>query len=338
MNNALRDLIDQHWRELDTERTSGPHKLRVSELPVDTANGRIVAAVDHQGHRHVLVPISSHQIVRRGLDGPVLLLRKRPLADEHTYQSYADLSCLRADLNDLFTALCADVLKTTESVPDNPIKALYRVLDRWKALFQAKGAPLGPEQISGLFGELTVLVRLLEKDTSAHRLWKGPSGHRHDFATDTHAVEVKASTSVEGRRMRIHGIDQMEAPADGTLQLVWFRLQRASGKGEGLVELVDRAVQLCDDDSALLGLLAEAGYRSSDIDHYRDVRFGIEEERWYEVDATLPKLTSNDLIAAGIPLTVLDVDYTIDLSTEPPTPLDLDRVNEHLTTLIRDSS
>lgn len=338
MNNALRELIDQHWRELDTKQPSAARRLRVADLPVDTANGRIVAAVDHEGHRHILVPISSQQKVRHGLDGPVLLLRKRPLADECIYQTYADLGCLRADLNDVFTTLCADVLKTVESVPDNPIKALYRVLDRWKALFQRRGAPLGPEQVAGLFGELTVLVRLLEKDTSAHRLWKGPRGHRHDFASDTHAIEVKASTSTEGRRIRIHGIDQLEAPRDGALQLVWFRLEKISGQGEGLLEIVDRAIRLCDDESALLGLLAYAGYRSADVDYYRGDRFVVAEERWYEVDAVFPKLTGNDLVVAGIPIMVLDVQYTIDLSTEPPSPLEVDRVSEHLTTLIRESS
>ena len=42
----------------------------------------------------------------------MLRLRKRPLEDEDTYQTYADLACLRDDLSDVFTKLCVDVLST----------------------------------------------------------------------------------------------------------------------------------------------------------------------------------------------------------------------------------
>ncbi|MGV9596471.1 PD-(D/E)XK motif protein [Streptosporangium sandarakinum] len=337
MNDGLRELIDQRWKELESQRASGDRRMRVSELPFDIAYGRLAVAVDYEGHRHVLMPIGSHQSVRRGPDGPVLVLRKRPLEGEDTYQTYADLGCLRPDLNDLFTLLCADVLKTTEAMPGTPLKALYRVLDRWKALFQATGAPLGPEQLAGLFGELTVLVRLLEEDGSAHRLWQGPGGHPHDFSADGTAVEVKASVGGDRRRVRIHGLEQLETPDGGSLQLVWYRLERSSDRGESLPELIERALRLVDDEGALFQLLAAVGYHSSDTALYRDVRFSTAEERWYEVDAAFPKLTSNDLAAAGIPITVADVAYTIDLSHEPPIPLGPDRVNEHLTSMLRET-
>lgn len=337
MNTTLRDLIDRHWRELEAEQTSGERVFRVSELPVDTANGRLAAAVDHEGKRHVLVPIDAHQKTRRGLDGPVLLLRKRPLEDADFYQTYADLGCLRTDLNEIFTMLCADVLKATEAVPGKPLKALYRVLDRWRALFQTRKAPIGPDQVAGLFGELTALVRLLEKDGSAHRLWRGPTGHRHDFAADKAAIEVKTSVGAE-RRVRVHGLDQLEPPPDGTLQLAWYRLERASEQGEDLAELVGRALILCDDESMLLDLLATAGYHPTDHDHYRGVRFVVAEERWYDVADRFPRLTGHGLTAAGIPITVSDVAYTVDLATEPPNPLKADRVDRHLTDLIEETS
>ncbi|GLW98208.1 PD-(D/E)XK motif protein [Microtetraspora sp. NBRC 16547] len=338
MNESLRDLIDQHWKELESEEVSGKRRVRLSELPLDTTHGRLAAAVDHEGHRHVLVPISSHQPVRRGLDGPVLVLRKRPLEGDDSYQTYADLCCLRPDLNDLFTMLCADALKAAATMPDKPLKALYRVLDRWKALFQTRGATLGAEQLAGLFGELKVLIRLLEQDGSAHQLWRGPHGHRHDFFAGGAAVEVKASTASEGRRVRIHGLDQLEAPTGGSLQVAWYRLERSSEHGERLPSLIEQALELCDDERALLGLLATAGYHSFDIAFYQDVRFSITEERWYEVNEGFPKLTGNDLAAAGIPINVTDVTYTIDVSSEPPIPLESERVNEHLSSMLQGSS
>jgi hypothetical protein len=338
VNTAERELIERRWNELEAERASGERRVRVADLPVDTVNGPLAVAVDHDGHRHVLVPIPSRQKVRGGLDGPVLRLRKRVLEDEDTYQTYADLGCLHADVDDLFTILCAEVLQTTRALPDNPIKALYRVLDRWKALFRPHSTPLGIEQVAGLFGELTVLIRLLEEDPSAHSLWRGPSGHHHDFSTGIAAVEVKASTGGEGRHLRIHGLDQLETPPRGTLRVASYRLERHAGSGRDLVELVERALHLCDDERAVLELLARAGYHSADSDHYRDIRFSVAEERWYAVDAAFPKLTSNDLATAGIPIAVLDVAYTIDLSTEPPNPIGQDRVTEYLTSMLRESA
>ncbi|MBO2461449.1 PD-(D/E)XK motif protein [Actinomadura violacea] len=334
MNDSLRKLVERHWVELEAEPVSGERKLRVANLPGGT---RLAVAVDHEGHRHILVPVGSHQKVRRGLDGPVLLLRKRPLEDSESYQPYADLACLRPDLNDLFSALCADVLETTESFASTSIKALYRVLDRWKALFSASGAPLGHEQLAGLFAELKVLEKLLQIDPSAHRLWRGPSGHRHDFTSLTLAVEVKASLAGGVRRARIHGLDQMDPPPNGALYLAWYRLSQDSTQSERFLGLVDRILRLCDDESAVLTLLAEAGYRIGDADHYHEVQFVISEERWYIADSAFPALRENDLVTTGIPINVTDVTYTIDLSTEPPHPQDSTHVNEHLNAMIQES-
>lgn len=333
----LRSLVEQHWIALEAEQSSGERRLRVAELSA-AGTGPLAVAVDHEGHRHLLVPIHTHMKVRTGLDGPVLRLRKRPLEDADTYQTYADLGCLRDDLSDLFTELCVDVLEEAAELPDNPVKALYRVLDRWRSLFRTEGPPLGPVELAGLFGELTVLNRLLVKDPSAHRIWHGPERYRHDFSAASNAVEVKASTRSEGRRPRIHGLDQLEAPAGGTLCLAWFRLRRTSTSGVGtrFVELVDEALRLCDDEGALLGLLSKAGYRLADADLYGDVCFAIAEERWYQVDAAFPGLTGEALTTAGVPVSVLDVEYTIDLSGDIPASLEPEQVSQMIENLVQE--
>ncbi|MFD5078373.1 PD-(D/E)XK motif protein [Streptomyces sp. NPDC058371] len=333
----LHSLVEQRWAALEAEPTSGERRLRVAELSVATGSGPLAVAVDHEGHRHLLVPIHTHIKVRTGLDGPVLRLRKRPLEGADTYQTYADLACLRNDLSDLFSELCVDVLEEAVALPENPVKALYRVLDRWKSLFRTQGLPLGPEELAGLFGELTVLNRLLAKDPSAHRIWHGPQGYRHDFAAASNAVEVKASTGSEGRRPRIHGLDQLEAPTGGTLCLAWLRLHRTSSSvGVRFVDSVNEALRLCDDEGALLELLAKAGYRLADADLYEDVCFAIGEERWYRVDANFPGLTGEALTTAGVPVSVLDVDYTIDLSGEVPAPMKPAQVTQMIEKLVQE--
>ncbi|WP_037619155.1 PD-(D/E)XK motif protein [Streptomyces aureus] len=338
-DDALRALVEECWTALEAEQTTGERRLRVAQLPGATDGEPLSVAVDHDGHRHLLVPIHSHRKVRPGLDGPVLRLNRRVLEDEQTYQAYADLACLRDDLRDLFTELCVDVLGAAGELPDNQVKALYRVLDRWRALFKSQGAPLGPDQLAGLFGELVVLNRLLSEDPSAHRLWRGPEGHRHDFSGGVNAVEVKSTTEGEGRRPRIHGLDQLDAPEGGTLCLAWLRLHptTAAGSGTAFVNMVEQALHLCDDEGALLELLAGAGFHLSDSERYQDVRFAIREERWYRVDADFPGLTRLMLRAAGLSVSALDVEYTIDLSGKTPASLPPDDMSRVIENLIRES-
>ncbi|MEJ1195841.1 MULTISPECIES: PD-(D/E)XK motif protein [unclassified Streptomyces] len=335
----FRVLVDEHWRALDAQPTTGEHRLRVSYLDVTTAQGSLAVAVDHDSRRHLLVPVHTHRRIRSDLNGPVLQLHKRPLEDEDTYQTYADLACLREDVNDLFTTLCVHVLHAVQRLPENPVKALYQVLDRWKALFRSEGPVLGPEQLAGLFAELLLLSELVRRDPSAHRLWLGPKKHRHDFSTGRTAVEVKAGTDQKGRKPRIHGLDQLEVPPGGGLCLVWFGLHRvtAPGAGIGFLELIEQTLARCDDESALYGLLAEAGYRPSEAAHYRDVRFAVAEERWYQVGTEFPGLTSTVLTEAGVCVSALDVEYTIDLSGETPVALSPEEASHQIDCLVRES-
>ncbi|WP_327120144.1 PD-(D/E)XK motif protein [Nocardia sp. NBC_01730] len=336
MPTEIREVLNDHWRRLEHRPPPMSPVVAVSELPVPTPNGSLAAALDSAGNRHLLVPVGAHQNVRKGLNGPVLMLHKRTLDDERTRHDYADLVCLRSDLSDIFTTLCADILVATEAAPDNPMKVFNRVLDRWKALFQNPGPPLGPQQLAGLFGELIVLARLLKHDSSAHLLWRGPSGYRHDFATDAGALEVKTSTSPDGRQIRIHGLDQLEPPTNGALGLVWLRLEPTVREGLGLLDLINRVLELADDEAAVLNQLALVGYRTADDDHYRHARYEIGEQRWYNVDVAFPRLTTIDLAAATISSNVRHVDYTIDLSGDTPEPMEDSQVERHIRVMIEE--
>lgn len=205
--NDERELIGERWNKLESEAPSGEHAIRVAELPLETGNGPIVVGVDHDRCRQLVIPITSGQDVRRGLDGPALQVRKWVLEDSAVYQHYAYLGCMRTDLNDVFTTMCADVLDAAAALPSNPFKALYRVIDKWKARFRTSEVPLGTGQVGGLCGDLVVLTRLLERDPCAHQLWTGLSGHEHDFASAHTALEVKVTSGLQGRRARIHGIN-----------------------------------------------------------------------------------------------------------------------------------
>ncbi|MET7283827.1 PD-(D/E)XK motif protein [Kribbella sp. NPDC005582] len=332
---SLRAVMQDLWIALGGSSTSNADRLRVVDTPVTSAAGTLLAALDDSGCRHLLVPVSADRVVRGGLNGPALVLRKRALEDGGDRQTFADLSCLRRDLDDVFTGLCADVLRNVEEDPRDSLKVLYGRLDSWRALFRTSSQLLGPDQQAGLFAELTVLVDLLRRDPSAHRTWTGPTRYRHDFLGGSRAIEVKATTVSDGRRIRIHGLDQLEAPTDG-LHLYWIRLEKGSRSARSLNSIVDEALKLCDDEADLRTRLAAAGYQVVDHRHYDEPRFAVAEQRRYLVGPDFPRLVAGELQEAGISVNVTDVQYTVDLSSEPPLPLSDEQADEHAAAMLKD--
>jgi hypothetical protein len=310
---SLRDLLRDHWEALAAEPVASSRAMRVAALPVEGSTGPISVAVDSAGVQRLLIPLAPNESVASDADS-ALHWRERGLEDGKVFVRYADLSCDRQDLTDVFNGLCADILVAVEAAPSRPLKTVRTVVARWRALFAASTVPLGAGRLAGLFGELVVLERLLRSRGSASQLWTGPSGHRHDFAGVGRSLEVKTSKATEGRRVRIHGLDQLEEPEGSGLDLVWIRLEEGVG-GRSVPALVDDLLQLADDEHDLLSRLAEVGYRSADRKHYVDVRFRVTEECWYEVDVEFPRITAASFVSSVPPVT--DLHYTIDLLVEP---------------------
>jgi hypothetical protein len=332
MSALLRKVIDDHWVRLEEEHVSGPEHVRTSDLPVTTPIGPLLAAVDHVGNRHLLVPLTAHQHIRLDRGGAALTVRERPLENDHAYERYADLGCLRRDLDEVFTGLVADILTAVEEGPDRPLKALYTVLSRWRALFQHSAAPLTSDRLAGLFGELVVLNDLLAGESTAVDFWTGPSGHRHDFTVGTRGIEVKTSAATTGRKVRIHGVEQLQPPPDGTLDLVWIRVERVAEQGSTISDLIDHARRAGDDDTGLLFKLAEAGYRPADADLYRDVRFVVREQRWYEVGDDFPRISPS-----SAPPGISDLDYTVDLDQEQPQVTDAPEIRARIARITQEN-
>ncbi|MFF0413483.1 PD-(D/E)XK motif protein [Kitasatospora sp. NPDC004745] len=323
-------VLDDHWRGLDAAPVKPGHVLRTSALPVTTAHGPLLAAVDAGGMRHLLIPLATRQRLSAGMASGSLRILERPLEDDESYGRFADIACTSRELDDVFTALCRDVLLALAADGERPYRTARAVVERWRRLFSGGRRVLTDEQAVGLFGELLVLIGLLELDPGAVRHWTGPEGERHDFTDGRLAVEVKTSATASERRLfQVHGLDQLEPPKDGELFLAWNRLQPDPG-GRTLDELVAHARDLCDDEAAFLTKLAAVGYRGSDHDQ-DGRRLSPVESRWYPVDDGFPKLTTSSIPGAEVPAGVLDVTYTVDLAGVRTDRLTKEAVNDLLT-------
>ncbi|MFE7889711.1 PD-(D/E)XK motif protein [Streptomyces nigra] len=309
----LRRVLDRHWAELTSAPLGAGATLKTSQLPVLTEHGAISAAVDGSALRHLLIPLHGRRRIPTGRIGGTLRITQRTLEDDDTYGRFADIVCTRRDLDDVFTALCADVLVALEADGRRPYRTTLAVVNRWRQLFSGGPRVLTEAQEIGLAGELLVLIRLLEKDPGAVRFWAGPEGGRHDFFDGLRAIEVKSTyTASERRTFEVHGLDQLEAPQGGRLVLAWQRFERTP-QGRTVGDLVTEAAQLCDDETELWLRLAHIGYRPEMTDDEGALRVSPVEGRWYDVDEGFPRLTPGSL-QCPVPDGVLDVHYTVDLA------------------------
>lgn len=288
-------------------------RFRTAEVGVDTPHGPVLAAVQDDGVRHLLVPIDPRHTLKEDLAGSAVTLRRRVLEDEASYGPYAALALVDDQLDDLYTALCVEIVARIAATPTRAVAALHRALADWRALLAGARRVLTPSALAGLFGELHVLRTMTALDPGAVAFWTGPTGSAQDFHRTPDALEVKTTTLPEGRTIRVHGVDQLDVAPPGRLSLTWMRLR--TDRGVSVPDLVDDLLESVDDRSALLDALTAVGYRPVDREIYSHRLFEIVEQRSYVVEPGFPRIVAagltGDAVAAGIGA----IQYEVDLDS-----------------------
>ena len=297
--------------------------LRVRDAEVRTTGGTVLHGLDANDLFHLLVP---------------LLPGEKPLADERSAgvqispilletdagsRRYLDVICRLPHLNPLFFQVADEMLDAIRTDPSRAVLACHVVLDRWRELLERrKSKLLGPEQLMGLLGELLVLEQLALRDASlALAAWTGPQGHRFDFVSGKRAIEVKSSTTREGRSVEIHGDRQLDPVSGGDLHLFYMRFESREGSGETVPTVVDRILALGTPRFAFLEVLEQVGYSATDRSAYERIGFDVLESLVFAVDGDFPRITPSSFTAGSTPAGVSHLRYRVDLSG--PTPVAL---------------
>ncbi|MDY0811001.1 PD-(D/E)XK motif protein [Kitasatospora purpeofusca] len=315
----LRETLELLWTRLDDESRSGPPALMLSaELKITTRHGLVRLGRDADGMRHLLVPISPTQRLDDDRRSGGVHLTSRVLLVDDMPVRFADLLCRRRDLSGVFTGLVADVCARVAAEPEGSPFRIAQTLNSWRLLFGGQTGRWTIPRLAGLFAELVVLESLLDERSDALGAWQGPTGCAQDFRSTHHAIEVKASTAAGGRIVRIHGVDQLEAPEGGTLYLAWFRVAVSTGQAaRSILDLVEccrakaDAVDLLDARLATLGITGEANAVVA------DTRFESTDERWYEVGDAFPRVIPASFTHGAVPAGVGGMEYLVDLDNVP---------------------
>jgi hypothetical protein len=320
---TLEDLgheIERRWTQLGEAPNDG--ELKILDLPQAIAGIPVYLGVGTDGAR-LLVPFAkdAHRSFRPDTKSRGVQLLVRQLEQAGVNHWFLDVVCTRNDLRWLFSSFVADILLRFHRHPQaDPASMARSCFEAWRALFMGADRRLGIKQLAGLYGELTVLARLLELSPTAIRLWRGPLREPHDFVSPGQDIEVKTTLSDEDDVVHIHGLEQLAPPTTGRLHLAHLRVDVPTQNGESVPDLVDR-LKAIDASGKLVPLLEAAGYHEDHRDSYAELAFAPVGERWYEVGAGFPRLSPESFPDNQVPSGLSGFRYSLDLSCVTALPL-----------------
>lgn len=304
------------WPALEADADAPPSReFRVSPTFVRVGGHEVLYALDERRMRHLLVPLPDNSpAVEDKRSGGVHITTRR-LDGNGARLRFLDLACQRVHLNAVFERFSSDVLSGISQGDSEPATLCQSVLGRWRELMQFEPQPgLTLEGLAGLYAELCVLRDIVRSDPSGLASWQGPRGARHDFSSHDVAIEVKATTSRSGWRIRVHGLDQLDDNG-GILVLVAIRLEVNGMQGESVAQAIADITSLGADRLQLDTLLAQAGYNPHQLGAYNQYSFRVVEQRSYEITGAFPRIVASSLASSAVVEGVEGVEYTLDLAS-----------------------
>jgi hypothetical protein len=314
----LRRTLERLWVDAATQLpATEAGAMSSAELALYAPAGPLRLAVDRNGSRHLLLPLSDDDPNFDGWRSAGVNLTMNLRIVEGEAVRFLDLECRRDDLTGVFTGLVAHVCSMVAREQKISAAELAAMLESWRELLGGDRQTWTVSKLGGLYGELLVLESLLAQDPTATAWWTGPTGAPQDFRKGAQAIEVKSTTSTVGRMVRIHGVDQLETPEKGDLTLIWRRFAVVSrGEGDNIPSVVERCLAQAA-SSGLLTRLDRLGLPSLSSADVCSVGFKLIEERSYHVDATFPRVVPDSFRGGAVPPGVLNIDYVVDLDSVP---------------------
>jgi len=220
---------------------------------------------------------------------------------------------------ELFELLCKDLMACTRVALDHSeCLHLLRVrLGKWQRLF-SKGGPrlLDPQEIRGLFAELTFLLKELlpVHGPEAMNAWKGPSGFPQDFAADNEVFEIKSHLVGSPQSVRISSPSQLWVEGSD-LRLCVYHLAEVSAGGMDLGRLVDAVSQAISHSPKATEQFEEklATLRYIDSPEYRLQQYSAVKLDVFMVTDGFPRL-----IPSALPAGIHEVTYSIQMAALAP--------------------
>jgi hypothetical protein len=220
----------------------------------------------------------------------------------------------------LFTELASDLIDTVLKSPQEKAAAadLSRRLDLWQRFLESGSSEgLSPQQVVGLFGELTLMELALGAGcdpVSVVSSWTGPFGSNQDFMMGATAVEVKTTCGNDATCIQISNLRQLDTTGLTSLYLFHAAFDQREGAGRSLPDLVNQLTEKLAKVSpaaefVLSTALVAGSYLHAHAGRYQNMGFTKRFFKFYEVTDNFPRLTES-----SVPDGVIAAGYTLDLA------------------------
>lgn len=256
--------------------------------------GEILIGLDSESRQHLLIPVSETSKVPSLPLGGALVLDGRDVPEDSGVRRFADLICTEQFLSVVFETLCADVVARLEEVPKKPLNTLVATLADWRSLFSGKLSNLSRESLLGLIGELEVLSILARREpVSALESWLGPTGALRDFQAADAAIEVKTSSSQDGKKVTISSLNQLDPATVSELYLGVVHV-RADDSGPTVDDRVRALIKLNVPAGPLISKIAQYGHAYGATTS-EPTTYATESIRFWKVTAESPGLRRSEI-------------------------------------------
>lgn len=232
---------------------------------------------------------------------------------------YIEIICKNPDKSKFifnkFNALIAMIFVKIKFEEKNNYEAVKETIQEWRDFFRnEKQKYLNSEQIKGLIGELLTLKDLLMIDNNLFEVWHGPEAERHDFRSNNISIEVKASGS-KRKSCKIGSLEQLDTPDDAKLYLQFYQLEK-DDLGHSIPQLIKDIEKFGVSKVDLERKLNDLNYNFEHEKFYEDAKnkYRTIFNGFYEVDDEFPKIVSSSFINNRLPINIMELSYTINLS------------------------
>ena len=304
------------WKHLELNPPTG--ETLAARLVLPELSKKLYAGIDANKIRHLLVSVSNDDECSDSQSRGLSVATRDLVIQGSEPKRYIDITCHDDSGHIIFDVIGSEIAEKLDK--GEPQEIITNVISKWRRFWgQPPRELLSREELIGLFAELWFLYHWLlphTNKTDAINRWRGPFSSRHDFEWQGRSVEVKATTNVQSRLHRIHGIDQLLPPENGELLLFSLSIREEQGSENTLPKFIALCQEKLKDNvdalSKFENTLAVAGYSPLHNDEYSKFKFGVVDEKLYRVTDEFPRLTT-DSFEDGVPRGVGTIEYSINL-------------------------
>lgn len=309
------------WNELDVtgDIVTGYYGVFLSQTDGEESN--LLIFKDENRNLHFV--IADDSVIRKDIHDPKVnglkIELKKYKFHEAEIRQFIDLECsLNAYIKE-FTEIVKEIAERILDSRELPVKSITEIISNWKSFWTSEKKQIlsDAEQI-GLICELKVLKRLCEiNPVNALNSWKGPLREKYDFIFSNWVFEVKGTTK-EGHIHTINGLDQLKPPYEKNLALISFLATTTKNiNAQSLqtwIEDIEANILKNNADAVkrFYDLLIGYGYSRIHKEEYKKTKFDIYDGKFYLVNDTFPKFTS-DHLKKPLDSRISEIRYMIDL-------------------------